>query len=468
MIKFLTFAILLVWAVRGRVVHRRNTPCPDACDASRCPSAPASCSYGLTKDRCACCSICAAGEGDSCGAGAAERTGEACGDGLVCGYAAEGDRSERSACVCVSGGLVCGSDGRTYPSLCRLRAENRRAEFGRGPSVILMERGQCGAGTRHPESMRYKFNFIADVVDKIAPAVVHLELFRSVPFSEQDVPVSSGSGFIVSQDGWIVTNAHVVANKRRIRVELQSGVRYDATITDVDNKLDVALIKIDSEYPLPVLQLGRSSDLRPGEFVVAIGSPFSLQNTVTTGIISTAQRHGAELGLTDSTMEYIQTDAIINYGNSGGPLVNLDGDVIGINTLKVTAGISFAIPADKIRQFLAESYDRQTKGSTKSKKKYIGVRMLQLSPSMIRGLRERSPDFPDVTSGVYVYEAITGSAADSAGVRTHDVILRINGRAVETTQDVSEAVANDDLLSVVLRRGDRDVTLTIVPAQIDG
>ncbi|CAL8262320.1 unnamed protein product [Boreogadus saida] len=90
-----------------------------------------------------------------------------------------------------------------------------------------------------------------------------------------------------------------------------------------------------------------------------------------------------------------------------------DGDVIGINTLKVTAGISFAIPADKIRQFLAESYDRQTKGSTKSKKKYIGVRMLQLSPLMIRGLRERSPDFPDVTSGVYVYEVITGAAADS-------------------------------------------------------
>ncbi|CAL8327568.1 unnamed protein product [Arctogadus glacialis] len=300
--------------------------------------------------------------------------------------------------------------------------------------------------------MRYKFNFIADVVDKIAPAVVHLELFRRY-WSVINVTQRPG-GESQTRGG--------------IRVELQSGVRYDATITDVDNKLDVALIKIDSEYPLPVLQLGRSSDLRPGEFVVAIGSPFSLQNTVTTGIISTAQRHGAELGLADSTMEYIQTDAIINYGNSGGPLVNLDGDVIGINTLKVTAGISFAIPADKIRQFLAESYDRQTKGSTKSKKKYIGVRMLQLSPSMIRGLRERSPDFPDVTSGVYVYEAITGAAADSAGVMTHDVILRINGRAVETTQDVSEAVANDDLLSVVLRRGDRDVTLTIVPAQIDG
>ncbi|XP_061625652.1 serine protease HTRA3-like isoform X3 [Phyllopteryx taeniolatus] len=106
---------------------------------------------------------------------------------------------------------------------------------------------------------------------------------------------------------------------------------------------------------LPVLALGRSADLRPGEFVVAIGSPFALQNTVTTGIVSTAQRDCKELGIHDSNFDYIQTDAIINYGNSGGPFVNLDGEVIGINSLKVTAGISFAIPSDRIRRFLAES-----------------------------------------------------------------------------------------------------------------
>ena len=148
MIKFLTFSILLVGAVRGRVVHRKTAPCPPgSCDASRCPSPPTSCSYGLTADRCGCCSVCAAGEGESCGEGTAEWPVEACGDGLVCGYAEEGNRSERRhACVCVSTGPVCGSDGRTYPSICRLRAENRRAEAGRGPSVILMERGQCGAG----------------------------------------------------------------------------------------------------------------------------------------------------------------------------------------------------------------------------------------------------------------------------------------------------------------------------------
>ncbi|XP_038560669.1 serine protease HTR4 isoform X1 [Micropterus salmoides] len=315
--------------------------------------------------------------------------------------------------------------------------------------------------------MRYKFNFIADVVDKIVPAVVHLELFQRVPFSSEDVSVSSGSGFVVSEDGWIVTNAHVLTNKQRIKVELKSGLQYDATVKDVDQKMDIALIKIEPDRPLAVLRLGQSSDLRPGEFVVAVGSPFSLQNTVTTGIISSAQRNSLELGFKDSDMDYIQTDAMINYGNSGGPLVNLDGDVIGIDTLKVAAGISFAIPADRIRQFLAESYNRQVNGNTGQKKKFIGVRMLQLSPSWIRDLKEHKVEFPDVSSGVYIYEVIPGTAASSAGMIDHDVIIGINGWPVHTTQEVSEAVQSGTPLSVVVRRKDKDVTLTIIPEETD-
>ncbi|KAF7470893.1 Hypothetical predicted protein [Marmota monax] len=182
------------------------------------------------------------------------------------------------------------------------------------------------------------------------------------------MPASSGSGFIVSEDGLIVTNAHVLTNQHRIQVELQSGVQYEATVKDIDHKLDLALIKIEPNTDLPVLLLGRSSDLRAGEFVVALGSPFSLQNTVTAGIVSTTQRGGKELGLKDSDMDYIQTDAIIN-----------DGDVIGINTLKVTAGISFAIPSDRIRQFLADYHERQLKGKAPLQKKYLGLRMLPLT-----------------------------------------------------------------------------------------
>ncbi|NXW30741.1 HTRA1 protease, partial [Phaetusa simplex] len=154
-----------------------------------------------------------------------------------------------------------------------------------------------------------------------------------LPYSKREIPVASGSGFIVSEDGLIVTNAHVVTNKNRVKVELKNGETYEAKIKDVDEKADIALIKIDAQvthfsplnlvpfFPkaianfhgkLPVLLLGQSADLRPGEFVVAIGSPFSLQNTVTTGIVSTTQRGGKELGLRNSDMDYIQTDAIIN------------------------------------------------------------------------------------------------------------------------------------------------------------
>ncbi|KAJ1090338.1 hypothetical protein NDU88_003471 [Pleurodeles waltl] len=324
------------------------------------------------------------------------------------------------------------------------------------------------AGSHRPDSLRLKFNFIADVVQKIAPAVVHLELFRRLPFTGQDIAVSSGSGFIVSEDGLIVTNAHVLTNKQRIKVEVKNGAHYDAKVKDIDQKLDIALIKIEPDAPLPVLLLGRSSDLRPGEFVVALGSPFSLQNTVTTGIISTTQRGGKELGLKDSDMEYIQTDAIINYGNSGGPLVNLDGEVIGINTLKVTAGISFAIPSDRIRQFLAESHDRQIKGkSLPKKKKYMGVRMLQLSTNLIRELKIRDKDFPDVNSGVYVFEVIPGTAAAGSGMRDHDVIISINGKTVITTEEVSEAVKRSDTLSIVVRRGNEDVILNVTPDEIN-
>ncbi|CAM4542978.1 unnamed protein product [Leuciscus chuanchicus] len=451
--------VLMASELQARDLRKRQTLCPDVCDLSRCSSAPEFCYFGVVKDSCGCCTMCAAEEGEYCG----ERGHGFCGQGMTCEYRTP----ERGTCVCDSHEPVCGSDGRTYPSICRLKAENRRAKMSGIPSVIFIQRGPCETGSRNPSSMRYKFNFIADVVDKIAPAVVHLELFSRLPFSNQEVPVSTGSGFIVSEDGWIVTNAHVLSNKQRIKVEMKNGMLYDAAIKDVDQKLDIALIKIDSETPLPVLLLGHSSDLRPGEFVVAVGSPFSLQNTVTTGIISTTHRGGHELGLQNSDMEYIQTDAIINYGNSGGPLVNLDGDVVGINTLKVTPGISFAIPSNRIRQFLADSYDRQIKGRMLTKKKYMGVRMLQLSAALIRELKEKDSKFPDVSSGVYVYEVIPGTAAFSAGLVNQDVIISINGHPMRSTEDVSQAVQSDEILSLVVRRANEEITLTVVPDEVD-
>uniref|UniRef100_A0A8C7EH75 HtrA serine peptidase 1 n=1 Tax=Nothoprocta perdicaria TaxID=30464 RepID=A0A8C7EH75_NOTPE len=333
------------------------------------------------------------------------------------------------------------------------------------------------SGQEHPNSLRHKYNFIADVVEKIAPAVVHIELFRKLPYSKREIPVASGSGFIVSEDGLIVTNAHVVTNKNRVKVELKNGETYEAKIKDVDEKADIALIKIDSQGKLPVLLLGQSADLRPGEFVVAIGSPFSLQNTVTTGIVSTTQRGGKELGLRNSDMDYIQTDAIINYGNSGGPLVNLDGEVIGINTLKVTAGISFAIPSDKIKKFLTESHDRQAKGTVlhcfeRDKYKNSNTAESQrgavfLIRILAKELKDRHKDFPDVVSGAYVIEVIPETPAEVGGLKDNDVIISINGQSITSASDVSDIIKKDNTLNLVVRRGNEDVMLTIVPEEID-
>lgn len=262
-----------------------------------------------------------------------------------------------------------------------------------------------------PDSPRYKYNFIADVVEKSAPAVVYIEIVGRHPFSGREVPVSNGSGFVISRDGLIVTNAHVVANRRGVRVKLTNGDTYNATVQDVDQVADIATIKINPKHPLPILPLGSSSDIRQGEFVVAMGSPFALKNTITSGIVSSVMRGSRELGLSNSNMDYIQTDASIDFGNSGGPLINLDGEVIGINTMKVTAGISFAIPSDRLKHFLdrAAENKKSWSGDSETKRRYIGVMMLTLTPSIIVELRLRDPNFPDVTHGILIHRVIVGS-----------------------------------------------------------
>ncbi|XP_037610106.1 serine protease HTRA1B [Sebastes umbrosus] len=459
----------------SRIVKRFAIGCSEKCDKSKCAPIPADCLAGDVLDGCDCCPVCASGEGEPCTGTDSGNGHSECAEGMQCVVSGGGvevsstvrRRGTAGVCACTSSDPVCGSDGVSYRNVCELKRVSNRAIKLQQPPVIFIQRGACGTTQLNPDSLRYKYNFIADVVEKIAPAVVHIELYRKMIFSKREVAVASGSGFIVSEDGLIVTNAHVVANKHRVKVELKSGATYDAKIMDVDEKADIAVIQIEAPMKLPVLLLGRSSDLRPGEFVVAIGSPFSLQNTVTTGIVSTTQRGGKELGLRNSDMDYIQTDAIINYGNSGGPLVNLDGEVIGINTLKVTAGISFAIPSDKIRQFLAESHERMIKGKTYQKKKYIGVRMMSLTPSLAKELKERHSDFPDVTSGAYVIEIIRGTPAAAAGLQDKDVIISINGERITSASDVSAAIKNDNTLRVVVRRGNEDVIITIVPEEIE-
>ncbi|XP_078534657.1 serine protease HTRA3 [Lissotriton helveticus] len=458
------FVCLLVAAITGQGAADPIglSKCSSRCDVSRCPSP--SCPSGYVPDRCNCCLVCAAGEGEACG----RKEDPPCGDSLECKHPA-GKRMAKGVCQCKLTPKVCGSDGKTYDNVCQLKVETRKALQQGLPAILQAQKGACESGHQHRNSPRYKFNFIADVVEKIAPAVVHIELFLRHPLFGRNVPLSSGSGFIMSDLGLIVTNAHVVSSnsavsgRQQLKVQLQNGDTYEATIKDIDKKSDIATIKIHPKKKLPVLLLGHSADLRPGEFVVAIGSPFALQNTVTTGIVSTAQRDGKELGLRDSDMDYIQTDAIINYGNSGGPLVNLDGEVIGINTLKVTAGISFAIPSDRITRFLTESHDKQNKDG---KKRYIGIRMLTITPSLVEELKLSNPDFPDVTSGIYVHEVVQNSPSQRGGIHNGDIIVKVNGRALMTSSELQEAVMKESPLLLEVRRGNDDLLFNIEPETV--
>ncbi|KAM6221466.1 serine protease HTRA2, mitochondrial isoform 2-T2 [Rhynchocyon petersi] len=325
------------------------------------------------------------------------------------------------------------------------------AALGAGGAVLLL-----WGGGRHspvvlaavsglpPISPRSQYNFIADVVEKTAPAVVYIEILGRHPFSSREVPISNGSGFVVAPDGLIVTNAHVVADRRHVRVRLHSGDTYEAMVTAVDPVADIATLRIQTEEPLPTLPLGRSAEVRQGEFVVAMGSPFALQNTITSGIVSSAQRPARDLGLPQTNLEYIQTDAAIDFGNSGGPLVNLvsdpskdpvslqDGEVIGVNTMKVTAGISFAIPSDRLREFLLRGEKKNSRfGVSGTQRRYIGVMMLTLTPR--------------------------------AGLRPGDVILAIGEQLVQNAEDVYEAVRTQSQLAVRIRRGPETLTLYVTP-----
>ncbi|KAK6493730.1 serine protease HTRA2 [Huso huso] len=342
--------------------------------------------------------------------------------------------------------------------------EKSHPEGGVGSSVFeyILPTARCASPFK-PDSPRYKYNFIADVVEKSAPAVVFIEIIARNR-SGQEVPVSSGSGFVISQDGLIITNAHVVANKRGVKVKLANGDTYNAVVQDVDQVADIATIKINAKHPLPTLSLGRSSDVRQGEFVVAMGSPLALRNTITSGIVSSVQRGGQELGLSNSNMDYIQTDAAIDFGNSGGPLINLDGDVIGINTMKVTASISFAIPSDHLRQFLISAEKKKSQfGGSEMKRRYVGIMMLTLTPRIIEELKLRDPGFPDVTHGVLSHRIIMGSPAYQAGMKPGDIVLEINGQTVKTAEEIYNAVRTCDRINMVVKRGQDLLMLRMTP-----
>ena len=232
---------------------------------------------------------------------------------------------------------------------------------------------------------------------------------------------SHGSGFVVSADGYILTNHHVVADADRLRVTFQDGSELSAELVGSDDKSDVAVIKVDSDQPLPTLPLGRSDDLRVGEWVLAIGNPFGLARTVTAGIISATGR--SRVGIADYE-DFIQTDAAINPGNSGGPLLDLDGRVVGINTAIFSRsgghmGIGFAIPID-----MAKAIYTQLRDTGKVVRGFLGVGIQDMTQDLAQSFGLDRHD------GVIITQVEPGSAAATAGVQEQDVVIALDGQPV--------------------------------------
>lgn len=321
-----------------------------------------------------------------------------------------------------------------------------------------------------PMSRRAQFNFIADLVEETAPGLVYIEIKDTGVrdyFTGQPVTSSNGSGFIVGSDGLILTNAHVVINKPRanILVRLQDGRVFAGRVEDVDVKSDLATLRIPCKN-LPEMKLGSSSDLRPGEWVVAMGSPLALSNTITTGVVSNIARPPDELGLQSRDVpEYIQTDAAITFGNSGGPLINLDGEAIGINSMKVTPGISFAIPIDYAKEFLKKSADAQKKGGgLDNSRRYIGITMITLNPQIIEELKTRIQVPQNVHHGIIIYRIVLHSPADVAGLKPGDIVTHINGKPIHGSRDVYKLLeGREDMNFTVIRDQNRFHQITVRP-----
>ncbi|GLH03853.1 Serine protease HTRA2, mitochondrial [Gryllus bimaculatus] len=331
-----------------------------------------------------------------------------------------------------------------------------------------------GSGGDGIPNLRNTYNFIADVVSIVAPSVVYIEIKdhrRLDFFTGEPATVSNGSGFIVKENGLILTNAHVVINKPQttVLVKLHNGQTYSGVVEDIDVRSDLATVRINCKN-LPIMKLGSSRQLRPGEWVVAIGSPLSLSNTITTGVVSSVNRGSEELGLQGRDMAYIQTDASITFGNSGGPLVNLDGEAIGINSMRVTPGISFAIPIDYAKDFLKRSEQKKLLGmSVKEKplRRYMGITMLTLTPEIIAEMQLRDSFVPaDISHGVIVWKVVVGSPAYKGGLRPGDIITHINGNLVENAGTIYSSLEGSGTLNVAILRGGHRLTVVVLPEEI--
>ncbi|MCL5421136.1 MAG: DegQ family serine endoprotease [Nitrospirae bacterium] len=322
---------------------------------------------------------------------------------------------------------------------------------------------------------------VANLVEKLKPAVVNISVTEvvktgsphgfSAPFGNDDQfkefwkrffgnqeprefkRKGLGSGFIINKEGYIVTNNHVVQKAKDITVILHNKEQYPAKVIGTDPKTDIALIKVEAKKDFIIAPLGDSDTLRDGESVIAIGNPFGLAETVTSGIVS-AKGRTIGAGPYD---DFIQTDASINPGNSGGPLINYYGEVVGINTAIVAAGqgIGFAVPINMAKEILV-----QLKEKGKVTRGWLGVSIQEITPELAKsfGLQEEK--------GALISDVVPGGPADKAGFKRGDVILELNGKTVKDYHELPRMVASMPPGEKVTFKVLRDGKEMMVPATV--
>ncbi|MDZ8085312.1 MAG: HhoA/HhoB/HtrA family serine endopeptidase [Nostoc sp. DedQUE12b] len=333
-------------------------------------------------------------------------------------------------------------------------------------------------------------SFVTAAVNRVGTAVVRIDTERTItrrvdPFMEdpffrrffgdgfsQQIPSEQlrglGSGFIIDKSGLVMTNAHVVDKADKVTVRLKDGRTFEGKVQGIDEVTDLAVVKINAGNDLPVAPLGSSTNVQVGDWAIAVGNPLGFDNTVTLGIVSTLKRSSAQVGISDKRLDFIQTDAAINPGNSGGPLLNGQGEVIGINTaIRPDAmGIGFAIPIDK-----AKAIATQLQRDGKVAHPYLGVQMLTLTPDLAKqnNTDPNSPiQIPEI-NGVFVMRVVPNSPAASAGIRRGDVILQVDGKAITSAEQLQNVVEDSRLgqvLQVKVQRGNKTEQLSVRTAEL--
>jgi S1-C subfamily serine protease len=334
-------------------------------------------------------------------------------------------------------------------------------------------------------------NFVSDAVKKVGPAVVRIDTERLVerqqfdptlldpllrdllgePGMAPDRERGQGSGVIIDKDGLVLTNAHVVERVDNVSVTLADGTNREGQVLGTDSITDLALVKIDNQQDSSYAPLGDSEELEVGDWAIALGTPYGLEKTVTLGIVSSLHRDINALGFSDKRLDLIQTDAAINPGNSGGPLINSNGQVIGINTLVRSgpgAGLGFAIPIN-----LAKNVSDQLLENGEVIHPYLGVQLISLNPKIAKEHNEDPNSLVQLPerSGALIQSVIPNSPAEKAGLRRGDLVIAAENILIEEPKTLLDEVEKAQIGKIFLLnvlRDNKEIKVNIKPEALPG